>query len=93
MLFHNLSFVVDAREMPPPDRISPTGFSPIIFKGYCTINCGMAKSLAQARACEGHLASDLAIPQLILEWVQGIFWVILCVIFGPIRPQKTEYWQ
>ncbi len=30
----------------------------------------MAKSLAQARACEGLLASDLAIPQLILEQVQ-----------------------
>ncbi len=30
------------------------------------INCGMAKSLAQARAC----ASDLAIPQLIIELVQ-----------------------
>ncbi len=45
-----------------------------IFKGYCTssrINCGMAKSLAQARACEGLLAGDLAlIPQLILELVQ-----------------------
>ncbi len=44
-----------------------------IFKGYCTssrINCGMAKSLALARACEGLLADDLAIPQLILELVQ-----------------------
>ncbi len=44
-----------------------------IFKGYCMssrINCGMAKSLAQARACEGLLASDLAIPQLILELMQ-----------------------
>ncbi len=45
----------------------------VIFKGYCTssrINCGMAKSLAQARACERLLAGDLAIPQLILELVQ-----------------------
>ncbi len=30
----------------------------------------MAKSLEQARACEGLLAGDLAIPQLILEQVQ-----------------------
>ena len=29
----------------------------------------MAKSLAQALACEGHLASDLAMPQLIHERV------------------------
>ena len=49
-----------------------------IIKGYCMssrINCGMTKSLAQARAsqaraCEGLLVSDLAIPQLILEQVQ-----------------------
>ncbi len=44
-----------------------------IFKGYCTsskFNCGMAKSLAQARACEGLLAGDLTLPQLILEQVQ-----------------------
>ncbi len=48
-------------------------FSSKIFKGYCTsswINSGMAKSLVQAWACEGLLASDLAIPQLILEQVQ-----------------------
>ncbi len=44
-----------------------------IIKGYCTIswiNCGMAKSLAPARACEGLLTSDLAIPQLIHELMQ-----------------------
>ena len=35
----------------------------LMIKGYCTsswINCGMAKSLALARACEGLLTSDLA---------------------------------
>ncbi len=44
-----------------------------VLKGYCTrsrINCGMAKLLAHSRACEGLLASDLAIPQLILERVK-----------------------
>ena len=44
-----------------------------VIKGYCTsskINCGIAKSLPQARACEGFFASDLAMPQLILEQVQ-----------------------
>ncbi len=45
----------------------------VLVKGYCTsswINCGMTKSLVQARACEGLLVGDLAIPQLILERVQ-----------------------
>ncbi len=45
----------------------------MIIKGYCTSsrnNCGMAKSLAHARAYEGLLASDLVIPQLILDQVQ-----------------------
>ncbi len=45
----------------------------VMFKGYCTISrldYGIAKSLAQARACKGLLASYLAIPQLSLEQVQ-----------------------
>ena len=45
----------------------------LVLKGYCMsswINCGMAKSLPPAQACEGLLASDLAIPQLIYERVQ-----------------------
>ncbi len=51
----------------------------VIFKGYCRssrINCGIAKSLAQARACKGFLASDLAIPQVILEQVQLPYYYI-----------------
>ncbi len=65
----------------PVISIPCTGSSIVVYirygyqmiKGYCTslrINCGMAKLLAQARACEGLLASDLAIPQLIFEQVQ-----------------------
>ncbi len=45
----------------------------VAIRGYCTssrINCDMAKSLAQDQACDGLLASDLAMSQLILQQVQ-----------------------
>ncbi len=56
----------------------------------------MAKSLAAARACEGPFAFYLLLFTLLLytsSHILGMFCVILCVILGPIRSQKTEYWQ
>ncbi len=46
---------------PAPTRSSMSCVKHQIIKGYCTssrINCGMAKSLVLARACEGLLAGE-----------------------------------
>ncbi len=58
-----------------------------IIKGYCTcswINCGMANSLVQALACEGLLASELAIPQLIQTLLYTLSHILemFCIILG-----------
>ncbi len=58
-------------------------YGAVMFKSYCThsrINCGIAKSLAQARALLLYTSSHIL----------GMFWVILCVILGPIRPRRLN---
>ncbi len=72
----------------------------VIIKGYCNhswINCDMAKSLAQARACEGLLASDLAISQLIHErvWLNPIIVHVIYLVphFGDVLDNFRYYFR
>ena len=67
--------------------------TPLMFKGYWTslwINCGISKLLAQARACEGLLTSDLAIPQFMNECDNPII-IYLLPHFGDVLDKFRFY--